>query len=355
MVNCTERERIEILMMIGYGDRKRTFDEVRYLFNNKYPERPPIAKSTVCKILQKFNETGEVKDAPRSGRSRTATNNEKSLEILLDIQENPKTSTFQLAQNHNISRSSVQTILHKQKYHPYKIQLVQELLEDDFDRRLEFCERITNEIEMNEHFLDFVVFSDEATFCLNGSVNRHNSRYWADSNPYWMEETHTQYPEKINVWAGITVNHLIGPFFIEGTLTGRKYLELLQDHIIPSIRNFFPNGDIYFQQDGAPPHYTRAVRELLNNTFPGRWIGRRGGIEWPSRSPDLSPLDFFLWGYLKNRVYINRPLTREDLKIRIQYEMQAIPVNYLQRSFKNFEQRLYYCQEVNGNHFEHLI
>ncbi|KAG8289720.1 hypothetical protein J6590_098624, partial [Homalodisca vitripennis] len=46
-------------------------------------------------------------------------------------------------------------------------------------------------------------------------------------------------------------------------------------------------------QDGAPPHYGLHVREYLNNIFPNRLIGRRGSIEWPPRSPDLSPLDYF--------------------------------------------------------------
>ena len=58
-----------------------------------------------------------------------------------------------------------------------------------------------------------------------------------------------------------------------------------------------------FQRDGAPPHYGTVVREWLNEKFVGRWIGRRGRIEWPPRSPDLSPCDFFLWGVLKERVY----------------------------------------------------
>ena len=63
-----------------------------------------------------------------------------------------------------------------------------------------------------------------------------------------------------------------------------------------------------FQQDGAPPHWSLATRALLNTTFPGRWIGRAGAtdqnmLDWPPRSPDITPLDFFLWGYVKNDVY----------------------------------------------------
>jgi len=45
-----------------------------------------------------------------------------------------------------------------------------------------------------------------------------------------------------------------------------------------------------FQHDGAPPRYTRHVREYLNESFPNRWLRRVGPIAWPPRSPYLTPL-----------------------------------------------------------------
>ena len=47
-------------------------------------------------------------------------------------------------------------------------------------------------------------------------------------------------------------------------------------------------------QDGAPPHYANPVKIWLNDKFAGKWLGRRGAIDWPARSPDLTPADFFL-------------------------------------------------------------
>jgi len=43
-------------------------------------------------------------------------------------------------------------------------------------------------------------------------------------------------------------------------------------------------------------HYTRHVREYLKECFPNRWLGRGGPVAWPPRSPDLTPLDYYLWG-----------------------------------------------------------
>jgi len=64
-----------------------------------------------------------------------------------------------------------------------------------------------------------IVFSDEATFELTGNVNRHNCWYWSDVNPHWKRDNHTQYPQKVNVWAGILNVRPVDPFFIEGNLT----------------------------------------------------------------------------------------------------------------------------------------
>lgn len=55
--------------------------------------------------------------------------------------------------------------------------------------------------------------------------------------------------------------------------------------------------------DGAPAHFSVNVRQSLYERFRDRWIRRGGPIPWPPHSPDLNPLDFYLWGDLKALVY----------------------------------------------------
>ena len=127
------------------------------------------------------------------------------------------------------------------KYHPYKVQLLHKLLEDDFDRRVQFCEQI---IELNNQNLNFtrkIIFSDKATFVLNGHVNRQNCRYWATENPRWTQERHTQHPQKVNVWAGIVKNRILGPYSFKGTINGERYLDFLQLELIPASAVLFSN------------------------------------------------------------------------------------------------------------------
>lgn len=92
-------------------------------------------------------------------------------------------------------------------------------------------------------FLDNIIFSDEASFELNSTVNRQNCRYWSDENPHWMRDLHTQYPQKLNVWAGFYERGITGPFFIEGNLNANIYLDLLRNQILPAINNLF-DGNI---------------------------------------------------------------------------------------------------------------
>ena len=148
----------------------------------------------------------------------------------------------------------------------------------------------------NFHFR--IIFSDEATFTLHGEINRHNCRYWSDNNPHWMLAIKTQWPRKLNVWAGLFGNHLIGPFFIDGNLTAEKYEGMLRNQIVPAITATVGDEmeEYWFQQDGAAPHYGRNVRGYLDTVFPERWIGRRGHIEWPARSPILPRWTIFCGG-----------------------------------------------------------
>jgi hypothetical protein len=147
-------------------------------------------------------------------------------------------------------------------------------------------------------FMKHIVFSEEATFHMSGKVNRQNCRIWGSKNPHEVMEHECDTP-KLNVWCALTANSVIGPFFSEeATVTRASYLKMLQNYALTQIPQ-----EYFFQQDGAPPHYANTVNAFLDQQFPGKWIGRRGPIAWLPRSPDLTPLDFFLWGYTKDLVY----------------------------------------------------
>lgn len=191
-------------------------------------------------------------------------------------------------------------------------------------------------------------------------VDTIHQSVWSRNNPHKHYSYRTQYPQKLNVWSGILGDNIIGPFFIEGNLNGPKYLDMLQNEIVPALRQVpgIRLDEIWFQQDGCPAHNTLAVREYLANTFPNRVIGTFSTIPWPPRSPDLSLQDFFLWPYIKSKIYgfeEDRATTLDELRIQIQDAFATITPQMLANVRTGFYNRLGYCLAEGGNLFEHLL
>ena len=113
--------------------------------------------------------------------------------------------------------------------------------------------------------------------------------------------------------------------------------------------------NFWFQQDGATCHTADLTLRLLQKKFPGRVVSKRGDIEWPPRSPDLTPPDFFLWGFLKSKVYANKPKTINDLKSNIRSEMAAISAEMLARVMYNAEKRTHHAIRNGGGHLADVI
>jgi hypothetical protein len=100
---------------------------------------------------------------------------------------------------------------------------------------------------------------------------------------------------------------------------------------------------IIFQPCGALPRFRRHVMEVLTATFPGRWIGRGGSIPWPPRSPDLTPPDFFFWGYVKNYMYMDKIQDLNHFKARIPEAVEQVTRDTLQCAWQEVEHQLDIC------------
>ncbi|KAJ4444604.1 hypothetical protein ANN_06400 [Periplaneta americana] len=114
---------------------------------------------------------------------------------------------------------------------------------------------------------------------------------------------------------------------------------------------------IHFLHDGAPAHFSRTARRYLDRRFPDRWIGRGGPIAWPPRSPDLNPLDFYLWGHLKSLVYSSPVPDLESLRNRIvacSEDIRNTP-GVWDRVRRSMRHRCEVCIQAGGGHFEHLL
>jgi hypothetical protein len=134
------------------------------------------------------------------------------------------------------------------------------------------------------------------------------------------------YAEKVMVWCAISVNRVFGPFFFGKSIYQHNYLNMLKDYFWPKLLSTDGYKKYRFQQDGAPPHTANLVQKWLTDRMGENFISK---FNWPPRSPDLNPCDYFLWGYLKARVYSPMPKTIEDLKANITKEIKKIDKNIL--------------------------
>ena len=101
---------------------------------------------------------------------------------------------------------------------------------------------------------------------------------------------------------------------------------MINVEIIPELRCIYGDqfGRIWWFQDGAFAHRPLIVRERLHELFGDHIVTLNHAIEWPARSPDLTLCEFFLWGYLKTKVYATPPENMNQLRDRITEEVNQL-------------------------------
>ena len=276
------------------------------------------------------------------------------------FEENPTASQRRASQQLGISRSSLQRLMKTLDFFSYKIQLSQPISTNTAERRVEFCNKMLAQHEWQEIDFSKIWFTDEAHFHLEGYVNKQNMRYWGKQNPE-ITMVKPLHPARITVWCAINGEMILGPYFITTTVSGAVYHDLLKNQVFPEMNRLGKVRGYYFMQDGARPHRTEQVFELLEQQFGSRLIGldsekyTGSGIEWPAYSPDLNPCDFFLWGFLKDNVYRSGPNSPNDLKAAVQAKIGEIGTDILERVVEGFENRLRYCLTTEGKHFEKIF
>ncbi|GFS79506.1 DUF4817 domain-containing protein [Trichonephila clavipes] len=231
--------------------------------------------------------------------------------------------------------------------------------QNDHQARRRFVEWAQNEIAVVHDFHKRILFSDEAHFWLNGYVNKQNCRIWSEANPQVYVET-PLHPEKLTVWCALWAGGIIGPHFFKNdeghnvTVNGDRYRAMITNFFIPELNNHDVQ-ELWFQQDGATCHTARATIDLLKDTFGDRLISRFGPVNWPPRSCDLTPLDYFLWGYVTSLVYADKPQTLDHLQDNIRRVIADIRPQMLEKVIGNWTSRLDYIRASRGSPMPEII
>ena len=168
---------------------------------------------------------------------------------------------------------------------------------------------------------------------MNGEVNSHNVRqYSPKGHPPVFNFERNNSRAKLTVWAALCGNGVIlGPYFFDGNVNGMAYLQLLNEFVFPQLAVHFGNQHwedmfrgLWWAQDGAPAH----------------------------RLIEVS--DFFLWGYLKDKVFSTTPQNIDVLRQRTVDMFNALrqQPDFIRRAVRDMHRRAILCVERNGGHVE---
>lgn len=319
---------------------------VQRAWRAEYKSKDFPSRSSILSTISNFEKTGSVESLPPKRNGPSQKREEAKIELKAIISEHQTLSIRKAASIIGVSATLVHSILHDDLHlKPYKYQHYHKLEEGDGEKRVIFAKwflSLPYSAKLN------LICCDEAYFYLTQTVNKQNNRMWAETNPkVGIEEP--LHDSKLLVWVAISADKVQGVYFFEGTVNKENYLNMLRFYFWKKIENVYRHEKYYFLQDGATPHTATTVQTFLKAKFQDKFIDKS---MWPPRSPDLNPLDFYLWGYLKDRVYNPLPYSLDELKANILREIEKIDKNDLYKVFVNFEKRLDLIISAKGGHIE---
>ncbi|KAL3273265.1 hypothetical protein HHI36_014719 [Cryptolaemus montrouzieri] len=154
-MNFTQEEIINMIYCLGEGERNCLL--ASHIYSQRYPNSRHPRKEAFERLKERFERTGQV-GYEKNERAKRVLNKENSMQVALSVVENPHVSTRDVSRDLGISQTSVSRILRKEKFHPFHVQVHQQLEPLDFGRRLDFCRWSLNKIEQ-PNFFSGVLFS----------------------------------------------------------------------------------------------------------------------------------------------------------------------------------------------------
>ncbi|GFX50012.1 DUF4817 domain-containing protein [Trichonephila clavipes] len=323
-----------LLMKLSYMNEESATIALRKLRVQKNVKsgKGPLTPAGLLKLVKRFEETGKMEDRAQAGRpclkeARTPCIAVKMKAIASEAVSGTS-SAREAARRLGLPPSSVRNILRRLlQLYPYTLQSC----------HMNFCQQIPHR---GKHL-----------------------RTTSNPREYTQKPLHSP---KVTAWCGFTGSFIRGPFFFETqcpvngwiteTVFAYRYLTLLRETVVPCLIQRGQISNVTFMQDGATSHTANPVKTFLIQTFgEDRIVSRRCMYPWPPRSPDLTPADFWLWGYLKSRVYLSGPSSLPELKDAIRREVSSIHPDMLHSAVAGFVTRLECLLPCGGGHVEHNI
>ena len=195
-------------------------------------------------------------------------------------------------------------------------------------------------------------------FYVHRIFNSHNSHVWPVANPHAASVHHHQRRFAVKVRAGIMNDFLIGPYLLPQLLSAQIYCVFLEKKLPEMMEKILLalRRNMWLQHDRAVVHFARQVWEHLITTYNNHWIGQGGPVAWPPRSPDLTPIHFFLCDHIKALIIMSPVDSKEDFIAHIVKAAATIRKKPgIFESHQSLQCRHWLRIEIGGRTFEHLL
>lgn len=310
-----------------------------------------VNRKMVYRTLKHYAESGELKRKAGSGRPRSVRTPRLIKVVRERIRRNPAQSSNKLAQELDVTRTSMKRILHQDLgLKAFRKRKVHGLTEAQKVKRYERSGTL-----LAWHAESEIIFSDEKLFLLQESHNPQNDRIWTISTKELpcnlLHVQRFQNVSSVMVWGAICERGKLPLVFIEkGVKVNQNYYkdEVLKKILLPEAQKLFKNDYFCFQQDGAPAHTAKTVQEWCEENLPD-FIPKD---DWPPSSPDLNPLDFCIWGYMLASLRIKKIHSIGEFKYHLAKIWDEIPMEVVRAACKDFVSRLRLVRQSKGERFE---
>lgn len=195
----SNEEKLDILEF--YFKNNRNAEIALNSYFERYPERNQPHLQYCRKLVINLLNHGSFEKS--RVKNYNINNENRDMNIQQHFDEYPSVSTRNAEREIGIPKSTIQRVLTKNKYHPYKPTIVQELRAGDPIRRLGFCNWFQEKCIQNANFPNLVIWTDESHLSNCGIFNKHNRHHWSVANPHLRAERRLQTRFGFNVWCGI--------------------------------------------------------------------------------------------------------------------------------------------------------
>jgi len=301
--------------------------------------------------VKKLKEDGEtLKRKPGSGGHNKVLNNAFMDNVAASIEAEPTKSMRKMAKTLDVDEKTIRTAVSLLGAHSYVRRRRQLLTATSRASRVERGKKLLS-WQKKKDPSTVLVFSDKKNWTVDQARNARNDRYLAYNVCNVPSINETKHPSSAMMLGVVTSDGKRMPpyWFPKGLKIGTKeYLDVMSNVVKPWLEASYPSGNYVWQQDSAPGHKAKVVQDWCRTSLSNFWPWKL----WPPSSPDCSPLDYGIWGYIKSRACSTPHPNIDSLKASVEEEWATMSNDYVIKVCKAFRPRIEAMIAANGGHFE---